>query len=157
MKNTGGESLPAEGRNYAGTSINNENPAPPSTHREKVTLLRGSLNFIRPRAELLFRHWGESPTRHYIRQQTAVVGLLGSFAGFKVSLFHATTILVLVTFEVLTGCYCGIAKRRPMFPSRKRGSDLLWRLGKVERRYERARGCRGSPSLNLLIVVRREV
>ena len=43
MKNTGGESLPAEGRNYAGTSINNENPAPPSTHREKVTLLRGSL------------------------------------------------------------------------------------------------------------------
>ena len=42
MKNTGGESLPAEGRNYAGTSINNENPAPPSTHREKVTLLRGS-------------------------------------------------------------------------------------------------------------------
>ena len=44
MKNTGGESLPAEGRNYAGTSINNENPAPPSTHREKVTLLRGSLS-----------------------------------------------------------------------------------------------------------------
>ena len=41
MKNTG-RKLPAEGRNYAGTSINNENPAPPSTHREKVTLLRGS-------------------------------------------------------------------------------------------------------------------
>ena len=40
----GGESLSLrEGRNYAGTSINNENPAPPSTHREKVTLLRGSL------------------------------------------------------------------------------------------------------------------
>ena len=46
MKNTGGESLPAEGRNYAGTSINNENPAPPSTHREKVTLLRGSLDSL---------------------------------------------------------------------------------------------------------------
>ena len=45
MKNTGGESLPAEGRNYAGTSINNENPAPPSTHREKVTLLRGSFRY----------------------------------------------------------------------------------------------------------------
>ena len=46
MKNTGGRKPPAEGRNYAGTSINNENPAPPSTHREKVTLLRGSLAYL---------------------------------------------------------------------------------------------------------------
>src|SRR6478752_2086630 len=40
----GGESLPAEGRNTAGTLINDENPAPPSIHCEKVTLLRGSLS-----------------------------------------------------------------------------------------------------------------
>jgi DNA invertase Pin-like site-specific DNA recombinase len=40
----GAESLTAEGRNSAGTWINDENPAPPSTHCEKVTLLRGSLN-----------------------------------------------------------------------------------------------------------------
>src|SRR6478752_5099015 len=39
----GGESLPAEGRHSAGTWINDENPAPPSTDCEKVTLLRGSL------------------------------------------------------------------------------------------------------------------
>ena len=37
------------------------------------------------------------------------------------------------------------------------GSDLLWRLGEMERRYESARGCRRSSSLNPLIVVRREV
>ena len=39
----------------------------------------------------------------------------------------------------------------------KRGSDLLWRLGEMERRRERALGCRGSRSPNLLIAVRREV
>ena len=39
----GGESLPAEARNNAGTSINDENSAPTSTHCEKLTLLRGSL------------------------------------------------------------------------------------------------------------------
>src|SRR5258707_8016013 len=38
-----------------------------------------------------------------------------------------------------------------------RGSDLLWRLGKMERRYESARGCRGSSSPNPLIIVRCEV
>jgi hypothetical protein len=34
---------------------------------------------------------------------------------------------------------------------------LLWRLGKMERRYESARGCRGSSSPNPPIVVRCEV
>jgi hypothetical protein len=77
---------------------------------------------------------------------------------FKVSLFPAATISVLVAFEVLAGCCCGtVAKRRPIFQPRKRGSDLLWRLGEMERRFEKARGCRGSSSLNPLIVVRREV
>jgi hypothetical protein len=41
--------------------------------------------------------------------------------------------------------------------SGKRGSDLLWRLDEMQRRYESARGCRGSSSLSPLIVVRREV
>jgi hypothetical protein len=71
--------------------------------------------------------------------------------------FHAATIVVLVAFEVLAGCCCGtVAKRRPIFQPGKRGSDLLWRLGGMERRYESARGCRESSSLYPLIVARRE-
>jgi hypothetical protein len=42
MTNAGAKAS-CEGRNTAGTSIDDENPAPPSTHCEKVTLLRGSL------------------------------------------------------------------------------------------------------------------
>src|SRR5882672_6431945 len=45
-----GESLPAEGRNTAGTSINDENPAPPSTHCEKS----GAQRFLK------FAVWGSS-------------------------------------------------------------------------------------------------
>jgi hypothetical protein len=63
-----------------------------------------------------------------------------------------------VAFNGLAGCCCGmVAKRRPIFQPGKRGSDLLWRLGEMKRRYKRARGCRGSSSLNPLIVVSREV
>jgi hypothetical protein len=48
--------------------------------------------------------------------------------------------LALVAFEVLAGCCCGtVAKRRPIFQPGKRGSDLLWHLGKIDRRYESAR------------------
>jgi hypothetical protein len=67
--------------------------------------------------------------------------------------------LVLVAFEVPAGCCCGMVakKRRLIFQPGKRGSDLLWRLGEMERRYESARGCRGSSGLNPLIVVCREV
>jgi hypothetical protein len=80
------------------------------------------------------------------------------YHGFKVSLFHAATVLMLVAFEDLAGCCCDtVAKRRPIFQPGKRCSDLLWRLGDLERRYERARGGRGSSSLKPLIVVRREV
>jgi hypothetical protein len=67
-------------------------------------------------------------------------------------------ILVLVGFEISTGSSCGrVAKRRSIFQPGKRGSDLLWRLGEMERRYESGRGCRGSSGLNPLIVVRRKV
>jgi hypothetical protein len=83
---------------------------------------------------------------------------LAKRAPFKVSPFRAATILVLVAFDVLAACCCGtVAKRRPIFQPGKRGSDLLWRLGDMERRYESARGCRGSSSLYPLIVARREV
>ena len=75
--------------------------------------------------------------------------------------FHGITLprrRHLVAFEVLAGYCCGtVAKQRPIFQPGKRGSDLLCRLGEMERRYESARGCRGSSSLNPLIVVRREV
>jgi hypothetical protein len=72
--------------------------------------------------------------------------------------FPAATILALVAFEVLAACCCGtVAKRRLIFQPGKRGSDLLRCLDEMKRRYESARGCRGSSSLNPLIVVRREV
>jgi hypothetical protein len=43
------------------------------------------------------------------------------------------------------------------FRPEERGSDLIWRLGKMERRFEKARGGRGPSSLKPLIVVGREV
>ena len=48
-------------------------------------------------------------------------------------------------------------KRRPIFQPGKRGSDLLWHLGKIDRRYKSARGGRGPSSLKPLIVVCRQV
>ena len=44
MTNTGAKASLRKVVTTAGTLINDENPAPPSTHCEKVTLLRGSLS-----------------------------------------------------------------------------------------------------------------
>ena len=81
MKNTGGESLPAEGRNYAGTSINNENPAPPSTHREKVTLLRGSLVITWLKESAFISSYDQRRRRVQSQRRSFTVVKLSSFLG----------------------------------------------------------------------------
>jgi hypothetical protein len=81
-----------------------------------------------------------------------------NYWGRRRSFRPPATILALVGFEVLAGCCCGtVAKRRPIFQPEKRSSDLRWHLGKIDRRYESARGGRGLSSLKPLIVVCRQV